>query len=71
MAENKMAEVAKLPGRAEIIECADKLGTYCRGKDCDECPFYDVYNDCVLELERPGMWDLEYLLKKAQDDDRN
>jgi hypothetical protein len=52
----------------EAIECADKLGTYCRGKDCEECPFYDRYNDCTLELERPGMWDLEYLLKEAQDD---
>ena len=53
----------------EAIECADKLGTYCRGKDCEECPFYDEWNDCTLELERPGMWDLEYLLKEVQDDD--
>ena len=46
----------------EAIEYADKLGTYCRGKDCEECPFHDAYNDCTLELDRPGMWDLEYLL---------
>ncbi len=53
----------------EAIECADKLGTYCRGKDCDECPFFDRYNDCTLELERPGMWDLEFLLKEGEDDE--
>ena len=53
----------------DAIEYADKLGTYCRGKDCEECPFHDSYNDCTLELERPGMWDLEYLLKAGEDDD--
>jgi hypothetical protein len=47
----------------EAIEYAKKLETYCRGKNCDYCPFYDVYNDCLLELERPRAWDLQYWLE--------
>lgn len=53
----------------EAIEYADKLGTYCRGKDCEECPFYDIYNECTLELERPGMWDLGCLLNEGENDE--
>ena len=53
----------------DAIECAKKLKSYCKGKNCDCCPFYDVYNDCLLELERPRTWDLEYLLKEDEDDD--